>query len=253
MTARNEHEHDNLQLFISIYNRLYEYVWNFVFCIPHFIFSTKMIKLYGMAMSTCTRRVRCVLEEMGLKYELVVVNLMKGEHKQAEHLKRQPFGQIPALEDVDGTMVFESRAIIRYLVKKYPAEGAKVCPSDAKTYGQMEQWLEVEAENYNPLVSTIVFETMFKKVFSGAEPDMKVVEEKTKKLEAVAAVLDAHLAKHQYMAGSMFTMADISYLPYTDYLMKAGHAKTVMNHPHIAAWWKRCTERPSWQLCSSQN
>jgi glutathione S-transferase len=46
----------------------------------------KAIKLYGMAMSTCTRRVRCVLEELGLPYELVLVDLSKGEHKQAAHL-----------------------------------------------------------------------------------------------------------------------------------------------------------------------
>lgn len=84
---------------------------------------TKTIKLYGMAMSTCTRRVRCVLEEMSLPYELILVDIAKGEHKQPAHLSIQPFGQVPVLEDTDGTKVFESRAIMRYLLKKYPAEG----------------------------------------------------------------------------------------------------------------------------------
>ena len=83
----------------------------------------KTIKLYGMAMFTCTRRVRCVLEEMGLPYELVLVDLSKGEHKQPAHLAIQPFGQVPVLEDNDGTKIFESRAIMRYLLKKYPTEG----------------------------------------------------------------------------------------------------------------------------------
>ncbi len=81
------------------------------------------IKLYGMTMSTCTRRVRCVLEEMGLPYEIVLVDLSKGEHKQPAHLAIQPFGQVPVLEDIDGTKIFESRAIMRYLLKKYPTEG----------------------------------------------------------------------------------------------------------------------------------
>ena len=85
--------------------------------------SKKMIKLHGMNMSTCTRRVRCVLEEMGLPYEVVLVDLAKGEHKQTAYLAIQPFGQIPVLEDVDGTQIFESRAIMRYLLKKYPSEG----------------------------------------------------------------------------------------------------------------------------------
>lgn len=88
--------------------------------------NAKTIKLYGMEMSTCTRRVRCVLEEMGLPYEIVLVDLAKGEHKQPAHLAIQPFGQVPVLEDTDGTTIFESRAIMRYLVKKYPTEGNKI-------------------------------------------------------------------------------------------------------------------------------
>ncbi len=83
----------------------------------------RTIKLYGMTMSTCTRRVRCVLEEMGLPYEIVLVDLRKDEHKQPAHLAIQPFGKVPVLEDIDGTKIFESRAIMRYLVKKYPIEG----------------------------------------------------------------------------------------------------------------------------------
>lgn len=52
----------------------------------------------------------------------------QGEHKQPAHLARQPFGQIPALEDVDGTKVFESRAILRYLVHAYPKQAEKIVP-----------------------------------------------------------------------------------------------------------------------------
>ena len=85
--------------------------------------NSRAIKLYGMAMSTCTRRVRCVLEEMGLPYEIVLIDLGKGEQKQPTHLLIQPFGQVPVLEDTDGTKIFESRAIMRYLLKKYPTEG----------------------------------------------------------------------------------------------------------------------------------
>ena len=96
--------------------------------------STQTIKLYGMAMSTCTRRVRCVLEEMKLPYEIVLVDLGKGEHKQPAHLSIQPFGQVPVLEDIDGTKIFESRAIMRYLLKKYPTEG-KIIEKEMTMHG----------------------------------------------------------------------------------------------------------------------
>jgi hypothetical protein len=54
-----------------------------------------VLKLYGTGQSTCTRRVATVLHEKNIAFELVVVDLMKGEHKSPEYLKKQPFGQVP--------------------------------------------------------------------------------------------------------------------------------------------------------------
>ena len=54
------------------------------------------MKVFGHPMSTCTRKVLTVLAEKGQKFDFVLVDLSKGEHKQAEHLDRQPFGVVPA-------------------------------------------------------------------------------------------------------------------------------------------------------------
>ncbi|CAF1190783.1 unnamed protein product [Adineta ricciae] len=212
-----------------------------------------MIKLHGMKMSTCTRRVRCVLEEIGLPYEIVLVDLGKGEHKQATYLALQPFGQVPLLEDVDGTKVFESRAIIRYLLRKYPTESTKLQPEDAKNYGLMEQWLNVESEHFNREATPLVWETLWKpKMKHLGEVDGKLVEEKKKKLESILTILDQHLATNEYFAGNQFTIADISYLPYTENLIRAGHRDLLLSKANFAAWWKRCSERPSWILCKTE-
>lgn len=226
------------------------------------------IKLYGMAMSTCTRRVRCVLEEMGLPYELILVDLAKGEHKQAAHLSRQPFGQVPVLEDIDGTKIYESRAIMRYLLKKYPIEGNdrenvfclsvfdlgdKLQPQDAKTYGEMEQWLSVESEHFNSEAVPLVWETLWKpKMKHLGEVNPEIIKEKKEKLERILVILDHHLAKNEYFAGNQFTLADISYLPYTENLFRAGHSELLLSKVNFAAWWKRCSERSSWKLCKTQ-
>jgi glutathione S-transferase len=53
------------------------------------------LKLYGTARSTCTRRVALVLHEKKVPFELVEVDLGKGENKSPEYLKKQPFGQVP--------------------------------------------------------------------------------------------------------------------------------------------------------------
>lgn len=66
-----------------------------------------VLKLYGTPLSTCVKRVRLALEEKGIEYEIVPVDLSKGEHKTESYLEKQPFGKIPVLED-DGFFIFGS-------------------------------------------------------------------------------------------------------------------------------------------------
>ena len=76
-----------------------------------------MIKVYGHPMSTCSRKVLATLVETNTPYELEVVDFAKGEHKREPHLSRQPFGQVPAIDDA-GVELYESRAIARYINDK---------------------------------------------------------------------------------------------------------------------------------------
>lgn len=99
------------------------------------------LKLYGLREATCTQRVLTALAELGVTdYELIAVNLYAGEQKQPSHLAMQPFGKIPVLDD-DGYLIFESRAICKYLARKYAGQGTKLIPTeeDLKAYGLFEQ------------------------------------------------------------------------------------------------------------------
>ena len=117
----------------------------------------------------------------------------------------------------------------------------------------MEQWLNVESETFNSEAVPLVWETLWKpKMKHLGEVDQALVTEKKKKLEAVIVILDAHLAKNQYFAGNQFTLADITYFPYTENLLRAGHSDLLLSKPHFAAWWKKCSERPSWKLCKTK-
>lgn len=137
----------------------------------------------------------------------------------------------------------------------------------------MEAWLNVESENYNPPTSTLVFEHFFKKwvrdlvrsdaisnfnrspcTQRGGEADAAVVAAQKAKLEGVLDVIEKHLAatKWEYIAGNHFTLADISYYPYTEYLVtKTPHADVINSRPHVAAWWKRISSRDSWKKISA--
>lgn len=92
------------------------------------------IKLYGDPYATCYKRVAFVLAEKDVDFETIVVSIAKKDQKSSEHLKLQPFGKVPALED-DGFIIFESRAICKYIAKKYASQGAKLIPEDGDLKG----------------------------------------------------------------------------------------------------------------------
>ena len=77
-----------------------------------------MIKLYGMTLSAHTRKVQTALLELGLPYELVVIDLNKGEQHNPEYVKLNPGGKTPTLVDGD-LVVIESNAILMYLAETY--------------------------------------------------------------------------------------------------------------------------------------
>src|SRR3954451_8131968 len=99
------------------------------------------MKVYGHPMSTCTRKVLTTLAEKGHEAEFVMVDIMKGEHKLPAHIARQPFGVIPAIDD-DGFVLYESRAIMRYLDEKL--SGPRLAPPEPKDRAVMEQWISIE-------------------------------------------------------------------------------------------------------------
>ena len=98
------------------------------------------LKIYGSPYSTCNQRVLVVCEEKQIPYEKITLDFMKGEHKDPEYIKLHPFGRVPVLDD-DGFIVYESRAIVRYLAVKYAGQGTKLIPDfgDLKAYALFEQ------------------------------------------------------------------------------------------------------------------
>ncbi|KAJ3669615.1 hypothetical protein LUZ60_011565 [Juncus effusus] len=199
------------------------------------------IKVYGPAESPNVARVLLCLEEVEAKYEYVRLDFAAGEHKSSEQLTRNPFGQVPAFQD-DDLMLFESRAISRYILRK--------CKSDLLREGNFKEsamvdvWLDVESNQYNPPVSSIVIEEIFKPFLGGArEPE--IVNTNLEKLEKVLEVYEARLSQCKYLAGDFISLADISHIPFTYYLMLSPHDSLFDSYPHVKAWWEDLLRRPS--------
>lgn len=207
------------------------------------------MKIFGHPMSTCTRKVLTTLAEKGVDAEFVLVDLMTGAQKSPEHLARQPFGVVPALDD-DGFAMNESRAMIRYIDETAP--GKKLTPADAKTRAVMEQWISVEYSYFTPSAMKIISECLFKKM-QGAAADESVVEAGRKGVTRAVDVLGKRLSASTYLAGEEFSLADICYMPYIEYLFAAGHGDLIDANPAVSSWWRRIAERPSWMKVTGKN
>lgn len=203
------------------------------------------MKVYGHPMSTCTRKVLTTLAEKGHEAQFVLVDLMKGEQKGPEHVARQPFGVVPVLENDDGSRLYESRAIMRYLDRKL--SGPSLTPTDLGAYGLMEQFISVESSYFSPPTMKIVMKALMKR----DTPD-SVIEQARKDLVKPLEVIDAALGKRPYLAGDSFSLAEVSWMPYVEYLHAAGESELLGRYKNVAGWWERISNRPSWRKATGR-
>ncbi len=197
------------------------------------------LTVYGDSKATCTQRVLILLEELDLKYTLNQINLANEEQKTEEYLKLQPFGKVPVVSYGD-RMLFESRAILRYISKNNRFD-------DVNLFGDVNAdiWLEVESQNFNPPVSRIVAERMFKK---GEKANDDIISKSLEELEKVLDVYDKQLEDRDYIAGDNYTIADISHIPYAYCFLKCGYKSVLKARPNVYAWLKRIMLRPAVKL-----
>ncbi|OVA04856.1 Glutathione S-transferase [Macleaya cordata] len=205
-----------------------------------------VVKVYGPAIASASRRVLACLIEKEVEFEIIPIDFMKGEHKQPDFLKLQPFGVVPVIQDGD-FMLYESRAIIRYYAEKYKTQGTDLLGKTVEERGVVEQWLEVEGQNYQPPIYNLVLHLIFHPKM-GLPTDEKLMIESEEKLGKVLDIYEERLSKSKYLAGDFFSLADLSHLPFTHYLVNdIGKEYMIRDRKHVSAWWDDITSRPSWK------
>ncbi|XP_028800608.1 glutathione S-transferase F11-like [Neltuma alba] len=205
-----------------------------------------VVKVYGAAKAACPQRVLACLIEKGVHFELIHVDLDHGEHKSPDFLHRQPFGQVPVVEDGDFKL-YESRAIIRYYAAKYGDRGPNLLGQSLEERAMVDQWLEVEAHNFNDLCFNLVLQLVILPRM-GQPGDLALAHSCEQKLEKVMDVYEKRLGESAYLAGDTFTLADLSHLPGIRYLIeeaKMGHL--IRERKNVNAWWDRISGRPAWK------
>ncbi|XP_052163087.1 glutathione S-transferase 4-like [Oryza glaberrima] len=211
------------------------------------------MKVYGWLVSPWMAKVLVCLEEAGVEYEVVPLSLTNGDHRRPEHLARNPFGQIPVLEDGDLTL-YQSHAIARYVIGKHKpellglGEGGSVEES-----AMVDMWLEVETHQYEAAVKPIVWHCLVHQ-HVGLERDQGVVDESVEKLRAVLEVYEARLSsssagRYSYLAGGgsgdRVSLADLSHVPLMHYFTATEYGGVLGEYPRVKAWWEALLARPS--------
>ncbi|MCL7049979.1 hypothetical protein MKW94_023731 [Papaver nudicaule] len=202
-----------------------------------------VLKVHGSPISTATQRVIAAINEKGLEYEFVHVNLAEGEHKREPFLSLNPFGQVPAFEDGD-LKLFESRAITTHITRNYATSGTSLAPA-INNPSVCVNWMQVENHQFEPVTSALTWELVFKPMF-GMTTDAAVVEEKEAKLAKVLDVYEKRLSQSKYLGGDAFSLVDLHHLPNLQCLMGTPIKKLFESRPHVSAWSADILARPSW-------
>jgi len=136
-----------------------------------------VLKLYSNPASLCTRTIATLCKELNLPYKLVVVNFTKGKYKLPEYVKKPPFGQILYIDD-DGFLLYESRAIARYLAVKYGnADTKTLYPSNIQRRAVIKQAACIKVFDFHPSVYGAVSERVFRPAFRSEPTDEARLQE----------------------------------------------------------------------------
>ncbi len=178
-----------------------------------------------------------MLEELGIPYELVFVDIMKGEQKKPEMLAMNPMGKLPILVDGDA-VVTESAAIAVYLADRYSL--GKLAPAtDDPARGTYLRWTFFAPSVIEP--GTMAH---------GAKWEFKPGQAGWGSFDAMMTAIDAAVAGKQYLLGDRFTMADVVFGGTLRYMLQF---KMIEASPAVAAYAARLAERPALVRANERN
>jgi GST-like protein len=185
-------------------------------------------------------KVRIMLEETGLDYELHPVNLGEGEQKKPEYLAINPNGKIPAIVDRDGPggdalTIFESGAILLYLAEK----SGKLLPEGPAGRWQVISWLMFQMGGIGPFLGQAGYF-----LNRAPEPVPHAVERFVDEAERLYGVVDRRLSEVEFLAGD-YSIADIASYPWMRNHQRFG--LDVADYPNVGRWLQTVAERPAVQ------
>lgn len=190
------------------------------------------IRLHGFSLSGHAHRVELMLSLLGLEFERIEVDLFNGAQKRPDFLAKNPFGQVPVIEDGEVTLA-DSNAILVYLASRYDRD-RRWLPVDPVAVAQVQRWLSVAAGELARGPATARLVALFGLPLDGARAKDVAT--------ALYTVLDAHLKTQAFLVGQTPTIADVALYSYTAHAPEGG--VSLEPYPNVRAWLARIEALP---------
>lgn len=189
------------------------------------------MKLHDLSLSGNCYKVRLLAALAGIPLDIVAVDFLAGEHKRPPLIDLNPWGEIPILED--GAVVLrDSQAILVYLARRYAGESW--LPGDATGMATVMQWLSTSANEIQNGPGAARLVDKFGYQLDKADT--------LRRAARILPLLDAHLARHDWLALGRPTIADCAVFPYVALAPEGG--VSLADFPHIRQWIARIKALP---------
>ena len=202
------------------------------------------MKLYDFTGSGNGYKTWLLMSQLGLPFQRIERDILKGETRTPEFLAKNPNGRIPTLQLEDGTHLAESDAILWYL-----AEGTAFAPADRLARAQTLQWMFFEQYSHEPYIAVARFWQHFSDKLS---PQQELeLPGRMEKGYAALGVMEKHLGRHQYFVGDRYGLADIALYAYTHVAPEGNF--DLDHYPHTCAWLARVAAQPGYVSMDHKN
>jgi GST-like protein len=184
-------------------------------------------------------KIHIALEELGLPYRAIPVDIAKGDQFQPDFLKISPNNKVPAIVDPEGPggkpiALMESGAILIYLAEKT----GKLWPQDGHNQSIALQWLAFQVANIGPMLGQVHHFRHY-----APEPLPYAVERFNGEAKRLYDVLDRRLGEVEYLTGGLYGMSDIAIFPWLRSWEKQG--MRLGDYPHLERWFNVIAARPA--------
>lgn len=193
-----------------------------------------MLRLYDFLESGNGYKVRLLLTQLGIPFERIEVDILKGKTRTPEFLALNPNGRIPALQLTTGEVLPESNAILYYL-----ADGTPFLPATLTERAQVWQWMCFEQYSHEPNIATSRFWLHYTEL---TDEKRVALQEKNRLGYAALDVMERHLAGRTFFVGESYTIADIALYAYTHVAHEGDF--DLSRYAVITAWLARVREQP---------